>query len=79
MSTKHISTNTESLKPCFTAYPVQHKNKSGNYAQNTVTNELLTLRIFFFLLPGSQLSGLLQFSHNIGARHRKALLALVQH
>lgn len=29
MLTKHISTNTESLKPCFTAYPAQHKNKSG--------------------------------------------------
>lgn len=47
MLTKHISTNTESLKPCFTAYPVQHKNKSENYVQNTVTNELLTFRIFF--------------------------------
>lgn len=48
MLTKHISTNTESLKPCFTAYPLQHKNKSENDAQNTVTNELLTLRTLFF-------------------------------
>lgn len=49
MLTKHISTNTESLKPCFTAYPVQHKNKSENYyVQNTVTNELLIPRNLFF-------------------------------
>lgn len=27
---------------------IQHKNKSEKYVQNTVTNELLTLRIFFF-------------------------------
>lgn len=63
MLTKHISTNTESQKPCFTAYPVQHKNKSENYVQNTVTNELLTLQIIFFFSKAANRQALNIFFH----------------
>lgn len=47
MLTKHTWTNTQSLKPCFTAYPVQHKNKSEKYVQNTLTDKLLALTVGF--------------------------------
>lgn len=66
MWTKHIWTNTESLKPCFTAYPVQHKT---NYVQSTVTDQLLALTDFSFFLK-QQTARPFTFSHDRGTAEK---------
>lgn len=83
MSTKHISTNTEKPKnPVSQRIQYSTKTNLEMMHKNTVTNELHTLGVVFYVLFSKQqiVRPFNIFSHDIGARHRKkALLALVQH